>query len=78
MEKIESSDKLTNLQKELLKVFSMDLDQKQLLEIRSILANYFAQKVTSEVDFLFEKNNWDQDKIQEWAADHSRTPYLKK
>jgi hypothetical protein len=78
MEKMELAGKLTNLQKELLKVFSMDLDESQLSEIRSLLANYFAQKVTSEVDLLFKENNWDQKKIEEWASDHPRTPYLKK
>lgn len=78
MERIDSSSKLTNLQKELLKVFSMDLEEAQLMEIRSLLANYFAEKVSDEVDLLFKENKWNQDKIEEWAADHPRTPYLKK
>jgi hypothetical protein len=78
MEKIELPNKLSNLQMELLKVFSMDLDENQLKDIRSILADYFAKKIATDVDLLFEKNNWGEDKIKEWASDHSRTPYLKK
>jgi len=35
---------LTNLQLELLKIYSFNLGDNQLLEIRDILAKYFADK----------------------------------
>ncbi len=54
---MEASGKLTNLQLELLKVFSVKLNDEQLKEIKSILSNYFAEKASDEMDGLWEKNN---------------------
>lgn len=66
---------LSNLQIELLKTFSRPISEKQLHEIRQLLADYFAQKIDNEVDQLFEQNNWDATKVDEWLGEHSRTPY---
>lgn len=72
---MDASKKLSNLQLELLKVFHFDLSDKQLGEIRALLAGYFANKVTSDIDSLFEKNEWGKEKIQEWSKEHMRTKY---
>ena len=53
------SQKLTNLQLELLKTFSYQLSQQQLTDIKKLLANYFAEFATQEMDKLWEENNWD-------------------
>ena len=66
---------LSNLQLELLKTFSRPLSEKQLLEIRQLLTDYFAQKIDDDVDALFEQNNWDATKVDEWLGEHLRTPY---
>ena len=49
--------KLTNLQLELLKVFSYQLNQQQLTDIKNLLANYFAEQATQEMDKLWEENS---------------------
>lgn len=67
--------KLTNLQIELLEVFKYELNEEQLKEIRNLLANYFADKVTKEIDALFEANDWGEEKIEEWSKEHMRTKY---
>ena len=67
--------KLTNLQLELLETFSFELTEEQLLEIRQMLIDYFADKVTSGMDQLFEQNHWGEEKIEEWAEEHMRIPY---
>ena len=72
---METTNRLSNLQLELLKVFSFDISDEQVNEIRSLLANYFAEKVTSDMDALFEANNWGEEKIEEWAKEHMRTKY---
>lgn len=64
---------LTNLQLELLKIFSVQLEEKQLHEIRAILARYFADKVTEEMDRLWEERGWTQETMREWANEHMRT-----
>ena len=46
---------LSNLQLELLKIFSFDLEERQLLDIKEMLANYFADQATQEMDALLRK-----------------------
>ncbi len=69
------AQKLTNLQLELLKVFSYQLNQQQLTDIKNLLANYFAEQATQEMDKLWEENNWDNNTMTNWANEHLRTPY---
>jgi hypothetical protein len=70
---------LTNLQIEIVKTFSRPIPESQVLEIKQLLADYFAKKVDDAIDELFEKNNWDvNEKVNEWANGHDRTPYLPK
>lgn len=67
---------LSNLQLEILQTFSRPLPENQILEIRQLLADYFAKKVDDGIDELFEKNNWNVDeKVNEWLGEHQRTPY---
>lgn len=44
---------ITSLQLELLKTFSRPIPDSQLLEIKQLLADYFARKVDEDVDALF-------------------------
>jgi len=66
---------LSNLQLELLKIFSFDISDEQLLEIKSILVNYFADKITNDIDQLFEDEGWGLEKIEEWSKEHMRTQH---
>ncbi|MGC2235899.1 MAG: hypothetical protein WA584_07040 [Pyrinomonadaceae bacterium] len=66
---------LTNLQLELLKTFSYDLNESQILEIKELLAKYFAQKATSEMDGFWDENNWTDETIEKLAEEHLRTEY---
>ncbi len=43
--------KLTELQLELLKMFSYQINQEQLLDIKKLLANYFANNVIENRGF---------------------------
>ncbi len=64
--------KLTNLQIELLKLFQYNLPDKQLAEIKNILAKYFAKSATSEMDRLWDENGWDNETMKAWASEHLR------
>ena len=66
------TNKLSNLQLELLKIYSFDIKEKQLIEIKSILAKYFANEITNGVDKLFEQKGWGVEKIDEWSKEHMR------
>lgn len=72
---METTRKLTNLQLEILKLFRFDISENQIKEIRALLAAYFAEKVTSDMDALFESNKWGEEKINEWSKEHMRTKY---
>lgn len=65
--------KLTNLQRELLKTFSFDIPEEQLLEVRNMLANYFLQKAGDEMDVLWEERGWTEETMREWADEHIRS-----
>ena len=67
------AQKLSNLQLELLKVFSYQLNNQQLSDIKNLLTNYFAQQATEEMDKLWEENSWDNDTMTEWTNEHLRT-----
>ncbi len=66
---------LTNLQIELLKTFSRPIPDEQVMEIKQLLADYFAQKVDESVDALFAEKGWDAHTAAQWAQEHNRTPY---
>ncbi len=69
------TQKLSNLQLELIKTFSYQLDDTQLLEIKDILSKYFAEKATQEMDKLWDENKWTNATMDTWANEHLRTPY---
>ncbi len=70
--------KLTNLQLELLKIFSFNLPEEQLLEIKQLLVQYFAQKVDDEMDRLWEERGWTAETMREWANEHMRSSSTRK
>lgn len=70
------SQKLTNLQLELVKLFSYKIAENQVLEIKQLLSNYFADKATEEMDRLWDENNWSEETIKEWSNEHLRVAYL--
>lgn len=64
---------LTNVQMELLKVFSKNMPDEQVLEIRLLLSNYFAEKAMDEFDQLENLNGWTKETYQQWSNEHWRT-----
>jgi hypothetical protein len=69
---METAGKLSNLQIELLKLFRFDLSDKQLMDIKRILAQYFAKSATHEMDKLWDENSWTDETMKAWANEHLR------
>jgi hypothetical protein len=63
METLESP--LSNLQLELLKAFSHQLDEKDLVELRGMLALFFAKKAIESANEVWDKEGWDEKMINE-------------
>ena len=63
---------LTNLQLELLKLYSMELSEEQLQDVKRLLANYFAKQASDEMDRLWEERGWDDETMEAWLSDEKR------
>lgn len=59
---------LSNLQVELLKTFSHNLDKDDLIAIKRMLANFFAEKASEEFDKVWEEKGWSNDKMDNLLA----------
>jgi len=71
---ISTSTKFSNLQFEILKLYSNNISEQQLFEIKLVLGKYFAQKATEKMDEVWnEKKLTSQDMIN-WTNEHNRSP----
>ena len=68
---------LSNLQLELLEIFARPVANDDLLAIKKMLADYFAQKAMDEADALWEERQYTQTTMDNWLNTHRRTPYKK-
>ena len=78
MQEQDQPTKLSNLQLELLKIFSRNISNEQLQEIKGILTRYFADKASDEFERLAEEKGWTAETYRQWSKEHMRTPYNKK
>lgn len=66
---------LNDQQLEILKLFSRELDEEDLREIKRLIVGYLAQKVSRLADEAWEKNNWSDEDMERLLEMHERTPY---
>lgn len=69
---------LSNLQLELLKAFSHQLSDEELLELKAMLASFFAKKSIEAANKVWDENNWDEQKVSEVLQTKQRSPYQKR
>ena len=67
-----SSNKLSNLQLEILKTYSKNVSDKDLLNIQKLLSEYFLNEAETEIDDFSIKNNITEDTYKQWAFEHNR------
>lgn len=60
------SQKLSSLQIELLKMYSFQPDEKDLIAIRTYLADYFSKKFISTIDKSIKEQNITEKDLQKW------------
>lgn len=65
--------KLSNLQMELLKLYANEVSDSSLLEIKQMLAKYFADKASDAMDQFCADNNLSAQDMMNWANGHDRT-----
>lgn len=64
---------LSNLQKELLKLYANDVSESSLLEIKRILARYFADKASDAMDEVWKEKGLSSQDMIDWTNEHNRT-----
>lgn len=67
---------MSNLQLELLKLYATNISESQLLDIKRLLASYFAELIDRDMTALWEEKNWDAKTIEDWKKERLRTPYV--
>lgn len=63
---------LSNMQVELLKLYSNNVSEKQLFEIRMLLAKYFAQQATEAMEKVWEEKKLTEQDMIDWTHEHNR------
>lgn len=56
---------LSNLQTELLKLFAADVPEKDLIEIKKMIARYLLEKARDKADAIWEERGYTDEKLQE-------------
>lgn len=65
---------LSNIQLELLKLFSREISENDLLEIKRLLVDFFADKATQKANEMWDRNEWTDEDAQRLLHLHERTP----
>jgi len=63
---------LTNLQRELLDLFALDLPEDELREVKRLLARHFAEKATAGFDAFADEHGLSPEDTDRWAYEHRR------
>lgn len=65
---------LSNLQIELLRLYSQNVSEEDLIAIKRLLAKYFADRASDEMDKLWEEQGWTNETMDKWLSDEDTTP----
>jgi len=68
---------LTNMQLELLKLFTRDIEETDLIEIKRMIVKYLGKKLAQKADKVWEEKQWTNDDMDNLLNMHLRTPYKK-
>lgn len=60
------SQPLSNVQEELLKLYSQDLSGDELEELKTVLSRFYASKVSHQAEEIWDKKKYNNAKMDEW------------
>ena len=64
---------LNKAQLEILQLFSREVSNEDMLEIKRMITRYFAKKVNTLADEVWEEKGWTQDDMERLSQTHMRT-----
>lgn len=62
-------------QLELMNALNNINSEEELNEFKDVVARFFAQKAQKAIDDLWDKGFINDETIEQWGAEHMRTPY---
>jgi hypothetical protein len=65
-------EKLSNLQFELLKIYSSDVPEEDIISIKNLLATYFLEKAQKEIKLYCLENQITSQTLNNWSSEHNR------
>lgn len=68
----------SNMQLELLKLFSRDLSEEDLKAIKRLIVQYLSEKATHLADKVWDEKGWTNEDMDKLLDTHIRTPYQPK
>jgi hypothetical protein len=63
---IQASQKLSNLQLELLKLYAMNVSDEELRDIKRMLAKYFMERTIEEANKVWDERGYTNELMEEW------------
>jgi len=69
---MESSDRLTSLQLELLKAYAFEPTEEELLQVKAQLGKIFADRLTARVDQAVQEKGITDDDLDRWLNDEDQ------
>ena len=66
---------LSNIQLELLKLFSRDIEDNDLKEIKRLIVIFLSTKLSNQADKVWDEKNWTNKDMDKLLNTHMRTPY---
>ena len=61
---------LTNVQIELMKLFSTGLSDKELIELKDLLSGFYANKAIAEADAIWDVRGLTDDDMEKWLNEN--------
>lgn len=66
---------LSNAQLEILKMFHKEQTEEELLELKQVLSEYLANKLTKTLERESVEKGYTSEIVDSWKNEHFRTPY---
>ncbi|MCW3115042.1 MAG: hypothetical protein JWR18_3438 [Segetibacter sp.] len=67
----EPSQKFSNLQLELLRLYEHDVDEEELLKVKDFIGKMFLQKLSDKANFSLREKEISPDQLEQWLNEKS-------
>ena len=66
MQELRVNQNFSNIQLELLKLYSTNIQENELLDMKNYLAKFFAQKAVNKADAIWDVKGFDNNEMDKW------------